>query len=1086
MAEFRIDQVGGAGTGVAGESRLDLVPGFAITLVATSPAPGPGVSFVWELLDQVGSPAAVLSGETTDTATIGSGGALSFLSGFSIKLTATDASEVVTTTKRIAAIRSELAEIRPALFGENAPTSQTLASNDPDLSTDNSEYPNLAGRGSPGKNPFGWREWAYEVVKATEQNAADIIGVEEDVTAAIADLEAAIDVDVAAVEAALAVLVADVKAGEGGQWGGYGSSVPFGAKAMWSVSPSPGMVMPLPALPAVFLDVDIRVLIVNASANAFTMGRNTPADEINSVVADLVIPAQTVPTLFSIISNAQGHKVTNLGPVGVVGAIQNAAGTVTASNLEAGAALSNLAAASVADAKLVDIAALSVEGRATNSAGVRAPIVSTTNDTFLQRVGDAITWAGLTLGMIADGLITRAKLSDAAAHTLVGRSANSIGAVGDISISTDEGLWNNAGVLTSQKAQTANIADGALTEAKLSQSIATVSAVGPTTLTAATITEVTYAAALSALVGPASTTTWAIGLTKYVRKSNTSTFGITFKPNTGGTVQGLGTDVTLTLPGSTIPSSTSTSDMYWAITRDALNTWRVASAQLSNATTSVPGLMSGADKQTTDIATLFFGAGTSTSGVTSGSLQAATVKGPAIGGYLKLDAAVSANGAVLLLEDRAGGANTFVFVRSGSPEGVCSASPPALCFDISTPSIWTKATGSGTTTGWERIPFFGALMDKLPVRFATTTNDSLSGLAARDGVTPIAGERSLVKDHATGASKGIYITSAGAWTRSTDCDASSKVKSGMTVYVSEGTTNGGKFFTLSTPDPIVLGSTSLTFSLPPLATATAQGELSAADKTLIDAITSTSVTSPQFKASAAGTGKGFLVEPSGNSEIYWDATKGVEITVDAVERIMARVSGTTEVSSGQAGTVPVFRMSSTSLSIDVYATTQATPEGAITAATGSLCVSVNASVTKLWLKRTGAGNTGWLQLADVTVATTSVDGLMSAADKTALEQMKIGLASGGIRAVSGNITIDADDNMLTLTASADITLPAAAANRGFGIWKTVASAVTLNIVRAASEQIQGASATYLITDASSAARGYWWIWCDGTNWWVIG
>lgn len=131
-----------------------------------------------------------------------------------------------------------------------------------------------------------------------------------------------------------------------------------------------------------------------------------------------------------------------------------------------------------------------------------------------------------------------------------------------------------------------------------------------------------------------------------------------------------------------------------------------------------------------------------------------------------------------------------------------------------------------------------------------------------------------------------------------------------------------------------------------------------------DPVVSGSATAARFLGSANNTAAAptVLLEPSGNSGLYWDATTGVSLSVDAVARILARVSGTTEVSSGQAGTVPVFRMTSTSLSIDVYATTQATPEGVITAATGSLCVSVNASVTKLWLKKTGTGNTGWVQI----------------------------------------------------------------------------------------------------------------------------
>lgn len=103
------------------------------------------------------------------------------------------------------------------------------------------------------------------------------------------------------------------------------------------------------------------------------------------------------------------------------------------------------------------------------------------------------------------------------------------------------------------------------------------------------------------------------------------------------------------------------------------------------------------------------------------------------------------------------------------------------------------------------------LDNKTTARLATTANDSLSGLAARDGVTPVAGDRVLAKDQTTGSQNGIYIAAAGAWTRATDADISAEVTAGLYVFVSEGTVNGDNGFTLTTNDPIVLGTTALVF-----------------------------------------------------------------------------------------------------------------------------------------------------------------------------------------------------------------------------------------------------------------------------------
>ena len=60
----------------------------------------------------------------------------------------------------------------------------------------------------------------------------------------------------------------------------------------------------------------------------------------------------------------------------------------------------------------------------------------------------------------------------------------------------------------------------------------------------------------------------------------------------------------------------------------------------------------------------------------------------------------------------------------------------------------------------------GATKD--PCRLATTANDTLSGLAARDGVTPVANDRVLVKNQSTASANGIYVAAAGAWTRAID------------------------------------------------------------------------------------------------------------------------------------------------------------------------------------------------------------------------------------------------------------------------------------------------------------------------------
>lgn len=101
---------------------------------------------------------------------------------------------------------------------------------------------------------------------------------------------------------------------------------------------------------------------------------------------------------------------------------------------------------------------------------------------------------------------------------------------------------------------------------------------------------------------------------------------------------------------------------------------------------------------------------------------------------------------------------------------------------------------------------------KQSVRAATTTNITLSGEQTIDGVSVVAGDRVLVKNQTTGSQNGIYVAASSSWSRATDCDADAEVKAGLTTFVSEGTTNGNALYTLTTDDPITVGSTALTFT----------------------------------------------------------------------------------------------------------------------------------------------------------------------------------------------------------------------------------------------------------------------------------
>ncbi|HEU4708295.1 MAG TPA: hypothetical protein VFS17_03190 [Methylophilaceae bacterium] len=101
---------------------------------------------------------------------------------------------------------------------------------------------------------------------------------------------------------------------------------------------------------------------------------------------------------------------------------------------------------------------------------------------------------------------------------------------------------------------------------------------------------------------------------------------------------------------------------------------------------------------------------------------------------------------------------------------------------------------------------------KPSVKAATTANITLSGTQTIDGVSCGVGDRVLVKDQSTGSQNGIYVVASGAWTRSTDFDSDAEVTGGLIIPVNEGTANGDTRWALTTNDPIVVGTTALTFS----------------------------------------------------------------------------------------------------------------------------------------------------------------------------------------------------------------------------------------------------------------------------------
>lgn len=100
-------------------------------------------------------------------------------------------------------------------------------------------------------------------------------------------------------------------------------------------------------------------------------------------------------------------------------------------------ASATLSFAQVTRAALVSGVGTSVIGRSANTTGVVADIAAGADDTVLGRRSGALTFAKIATAEITDANVTKAKIENSGACSVVGRSANSSGVVADISAAAD-------------------------------------------------------------------------------------------------------------------------------------------------------------------------------------------------------------------------------------------------------------------------------------------------------------------------------------------------------------------------------------------------------------------------------------------------------------------------------------------------------------------------------------------------------------------------------------------------------------------------------------------------------------------------
>jgi hypothetical protein len=139
-----------------------------------------------------------------------------------------------------------------------------------------------------------------------------------------------------------------------------------------------------------------------------------------------------------------------------------------------------------------------------------------------------------------------------------------------------------------------------------------------------------------------------------------------------------------------------------------------------------------------------------------------------------------------------------------------ATTPSSAAFTTATVS--TAPTSGNDVVNKTYLDYFAAgLSWKQPVLCATTTNITLSGLQACDGVTPAAGDRVLVKSQTTASQNGIYLASATAWSRAPDADTWNELISAICFIETGSTLTGTAWYCTAQPGG-TLGTTAVNWS----------------------------------------------------------------------------------------------------------------------------------------------------------------------------------------------------------------------------------------------------------------------------------
>jgi hypothetical protein len=360
------------------------------------------------------------------------------------------------------------------------------------------------------------------------------------------------------------------------------------------------------------------------------------------------------------------------------------------------------------------------------------------------------------------------------------------------------------------------------------------------------------------------------------------------------------------------------------------------------------------------------------------------------------------------------------------------------------------------------------LSAKAAVYVATTANITLSGEQTIDGFTT-SSSRVLVKNQTTSSQNGIYVSSSGAWTRSTDADTWGELVSAF-VFVSQGTINGDTGWTCTVDAGGTLGTTAVTwvqfsgagtytagtgltltgtqFSITNVGTANTYGSatqtpvLTTNAQGQVTSVTNTTITPAIGSVTGLGTGVAtFLATPTSANlaTALTDETGSGALVFATSPTLVTPILGTPQSGNFSTGTFtwPTFNQNTTGTAANITASSNST-------LTTLSALSLPGSQVSGNISGNSANVTGTVAVANggTGLTTTPANGALDIGNGTGFTRTTLtGTASQvAVTNASGSITLSLPSTINVNTSGSAASLSSTLAIASGGTGQTTASA----------------------------------------------